>query len=475
MSRPTKRPNIVLIISDDHGREALGCYGNPVVKTPHLDALAAEGIRFSHSFCTTASCAPSRSVVLTGLHNHTNGTFGLTHSPHNFSIANGIKTLPIYLGEAGYRTGRIGKQHYRPESQFPFDWDPEETSKAISSYDLQEVHGDDDDDAYRRVRDDVLKADQCVDFINQDDDRPFFLYFASYNPHRENLRPDHPLKPDDFGNPTEDFPGDKELKFNPDDVIVPNFLTDTPETRAELAEYYQSINRLDRGIGRLIKHLGDAGVMDNTVIMYLTDNGSAFPVSKTTLYEPSMRLPFIIRSPLHKGRGVVNDAMVNWADITPTIMDLAGKPLEKAEEFLGESILPILDDPDAKDWRDEVFAAHSFHQVTNYYPMRVIRTQKFKFFYNIAWKLTYPSASDLWRSGSLQSAMRKGDTIGKRTFDSYLNRPMFELYDLDEDPDELDNLAADPEYAEMVEDFIERIKVYQKATKDPWFHKWEYE
>lgn len=101
MSQTAKRPNIVLIISDDHGREALGCYGNPVVKTPNLDALAAEGIRFSNSFCTTASCAPSRSVVLTGLHNHTNGTFGLTHSPHNFSIAEGIKTLPIYLGEAG--------------------------------------------------------------------------------------------------------------------------------------------------------------------------------------------------------------------------------------------------------------------------------------------------------------------------------------------------------------------------------------
>jgi len=89
--------------------------------------------------------------------------------------------------------------------------------------------------------------------------------------------------------------------------------------------------------------------------------------------------------------------------------------------------------------------------------------------------LAYPTASDLWRSGALQSAMREGDTIGKRTFDSYINRPMFELYDLDEDPDEVNNLAADPAFADMVEDFKERIKVYQKATKDPWLHKWEYE
>ena len=116
------RPNIVLIVSDDHGREALGCYGNPVVDTPNLDALAADGVRFTNAFCTSASCAASRSVILTGLYNHANGTYGHTHGVHHFSCFNGVRTLPALIKEAGYRTGRVGKTHYAPEDIFPFDW-----------------------------------------------------------------------------------------------------------------------------------------------------------------------------------------------------------------------------------------------------------------------------------------------------------------------------------------------------------------
>lgn len=454
-----ERPNIVVIVSDDHGREATGCYGNRVVKTPNIDGLAADGVVFDYGFCTTASCGASRSVILTGLHNHTNRTFGLVHDHHHFSMAAGTKTLPELLNGAGYRTGRIGKKHYRPESMFPFQWDPpDETEEEL-----------------KRQRDDLHMADRCKAFIDDDDGRPFFLYYCSHNPHRENLRQDHPLKPDDFGNPPAPFPGDEEVTFDADEVIVPRYLVDTAGTRAEIAEYYQSINRLDRGIGRLMGHLHDAGVMDNTVIFYLSDNGGAFPVAKTTLYEAGIRLPLIIRSPLHGVRGTASQALVNWADITPTVMDLAGSPIEATEQMLGRSMVPLLAEPNPVDWRDEVFLAHSFHEITNYYPMRVIRTRRHKFFYNIAWKLDFPTAADLYRSAAWQSALAAGDAIGERSFDQYLHRPKFELYDLDADPMELNNIAGQPEQAALVDSFIARVKDYQRRTDDPWLHKWTYE
>ena len=118
----TARPNIVLIVADDHGKDALGCYGNPLIKTPALDRLAATGTLFTRAFCTTASCSASRSVILTGLHNHANGTYGHTHGKHHFSCFENVVTLPRMMSDAGYRTGRVGKKHYAPERAFPWDW-----------------------------------------------------------------------------------------------------------------------------------------------------------------------------------------------------------------------------------------------------------------------------------------------------------------------------------------------------------------
>ena len=124
------RPNIVLIVADDHGREALGCYGDlnptgtlpakPTIRTPHIDQLAADGVRFSNAFCTTASCSPSRSVLLTGLHNHANGMYGLEHQEHHFSSFDTVRSLPVLLEKAGYRTARIGKLHVAPEKVYHF-------------------------------------------------------------------------------------------------------------------------------------------------------------------------------------------------------------------------------------------------------------------------------------------------------------------------------------------------------------------
>ena len=454
-----RRPNIVMVVADDHGREAVGCYGNPVVSTPNIDRLAAGGVRFDNAFCTTASCSASRSVILTGLHNHTNRTYGLVHEPHHFAMSNHIRTLPALMKKAGYRTGRMGKKHYQPEKIFPFDFDPPEWGS--------------DEDIVRH-RDDVWLADRCAAFVgDEQDESPYFLYWCSHDPHRNAERADHPLRPDDFGNPRSSFLGDDEELFDPDNVIVPPWLPDGPEVRAEIAEYYQSIARLDRGVGRLMDLVENAGSDRATVIIYLSDNGAAFPVAKTTLYEPGMQLPLIVRDPRSDGAGVSCAALVTWADLAPTVLDLAGAP-ELADHMFGASLVPFLEEP-AAPGRDHVFASHSFHQITNYYPMRVVRTAQWKFIYNIAWKLDFPTASDIHASATWQATVRDGRALGARDVDGYLHRPRFELYDLEADPGELENLAEDPTQSERVGEFVALIQDFQLNTGDPWYHKWIYE
>ena len=445
--------NIVLMVSDDHGREALGCYGNSVIQTPHLDALAAEGTRFSNAFCTSASCAASRSAILTGLHNHANGAYGHTHGVHHFSCFDWVKSLPSFLNEAGYRTGRVGKRHYAPEELFPFDFNPSER------------YWD---------RDDIALSEECRAFIAGDE--PFFLYWCSFDPHRNGkVIEDHPCKPDRFGNPNQNFSGDQERVYSEEEVIVPPFLSDTPEARAELAQYYQSISRLDRGVGRLIEMLKEEGKYDNTLIIYISDNGSAFPGSKTTLYDPGMRLPCIVREPGDKAGGRVNDALISWVDIVPTILDFADA-MPTASAFHGRSFRRLIGTATEKGWRKEVYASHTFHEITNYYPMRVIRSKKYKFIWNIAYPLTYPFASDLWDSAVWRAVRRdQPEMFGSRSVEAYLHHPRFELYDLQADPNETVNLADHPEFQGLVQSFCEKIKQFQKETNDPWIHKWEYE
>ena len=451
--RENKRLNIVLIVSDDHGLEAVGCYGNPVIKTPNLDALAAEGVRFTNAFCTTASCSASRSVILSGMYNHANGQYGHQHSYHHFISFENIKTLPVLLAEAGYRTGRIGKYHVAPESVYRFD-------VALPG----------------NSRSPVRMAENCRDFITADDGQPFFLYFCMSDPHRGGGRAEElPGKPDRFGNRAEgSYPGVKEVKYDPKDVIVPAFLPDIPECRAELAQYYQSVSRVDQGVGRLLGVIKEAGKYDNTLIIYISDNGVAFPGAKTTLYEPGMNLPCIVRGPGQRKKGITCDALINYADLAPTILDFAGA-LSGGNTFQGRSFKSVLEQEHPQGW-DVTYASHTFHEITMYYPMRVVRERRYKLIWNIAHGLDYPFASDLWEASTWQATLQGGEKYyGKRTVEAYLHRPKFELYDLENDPHEIKNLADNPRYEKVLHELKEKLKAFQKRTKDPWLLKWEYE
>lgn len=446
-------PNIVLMVSDDHGKQA-GCYGSGTAATSAMDALAGDGVRFNRAYCTCSTCAPSRAVILTGLHNHTNGMYGLEHAKHHFSCFDNLASLPVMLARAGYRTGRIGKYHVAPEHVFHF-----QTVLASAA----------------GRRDDVAMSEACGEFISGND--PFFLYWCSFNPHRGGGTVEgHPLQPDRFGNPPQSFPGDEERTFDENDLEIPPFLSDTPEVRAELAQYYQSVARLDRGIGRLMQLLKDASKYDNTLVIYISDNGPAFPEGKTTLYEAGMNLPCIVKSPPHAhAAGGECNALVSWVDITPTLLDFAGADYD-VEQFHGRSFRSFIDRTDPQDGPSEIYASHSLHQITNYYPMRVIQTRRYKFIWNIAYPLTYSFASDLYASATWQGVLRdKLEWFGPRSVEAYLHRPRFELYDLQADPMETHNLADQPAHADRVREFCAKLRDFQQRTGDPWLHKWTYE
>jgi N-sulfoglucosamine sulfohydrolase len=475
------RPNVILFVTDDQSPIA-GCYGNRIIKTPHLDALARESTTFTHAFATTASCSASRSVILTGLHNHYNGQYGHTHAFHKFESFASMRAfaLPQLMAQAGYRTIQIGKLHVAPESVFHFD---------------QYLKGN--------TRNAKQMAEVCKPVFEDQSEQPFFLYFATSDPHRGGGRDETfpgKHKPDLFGNrPNKgSHKGIEEVFYDPEKVIVPGFLPDTPESRAEIAQYYQSCSRIDQGLGHLISLLKKSGQWENTVLIFTADHGMAFPGAKTTVYEAGLRVPFIVRDPRAPKVGVTSDAMLSHTDITPTILDYAGaldhkknapqKPLkveplgvgENAgkvpKKYHGRSWRDLVGRPEVKGW-DQISASHTFHEIQMYYPMRVIRDRNFKLIWNIAHRQPYPFASDLWAAATWQAQWEKGKDAkyGKRTVDSYINRPAFELFDIASDPNESRNLADDPTYARTLKKYQDLLKAEQKRTGDPWILKWRYE
>jgi len=439
--------NVVLFVVDDQGFQA-GCYGNQAIKTPNLDRLAASGTRFTHAFCTTASCSASRSVILSGLVNHANGQYGHAHSYHHFKTKSSVRSLPVVLAEAGYRTCSIGKYHVAPESVYHFQ-----------TYRNDGVQGN---------RNAVRMAHNALQFIAEDD-QPFFLYFCTSDPHRGGGKDGF----SNFNDQPDRYPGVRPVRYDPAKVKVPAWLPDEPEVRRELAEYYQAISRLDQGLGVLLDGLEKLGHADDTLVIFLSDNGPPFPGAKTTLYEPGMNLPLVVRHPRQNKRGITTDALVTWADLMPTILEFAG--VEAPPKLHGRSLLEVLEKEKTRGW-DEIYASHTFHEITMYYPMRVIRDRRYKYTLNLAHQLPYPFASDLYASPTWQGVLRRGDkTYGRRTVEAYLHRPRHELYDLVEDPHETNNLADSDQHAKILAELQASLKKWQHQTDDPWVVKYRYE
>ena len=438
--------SVLFLIADDWSRIA-GCYGHPVIKTPRIDEFAAQGTLFNYAFCTSPSCAVSRACVLTGHHSHTHGQFGHSHGIHGFTTHNWINSTPGILRENGYATGLIHKSHVEPPSVYPFEIQPKGDSRSP-----------------------VQLRGAIQEFFNSADDRPFYLHIGYTDPHRMG---------DGFGNHI-DYEGATEVPYSPDDVIVPNFLPDNDATRLDLADYYQAISRFDQCIGVAVDELRAQGRADDTLIVITTDHAMPFPGAKASSFDSGHHCPLIIINPEAGKQGVVCNAMVHWVDFFPTIMEWCGMkdipPHTHAPsgwKFLpdkrpGRSMMPALEETDPAGW-DEVYFSHNFHEVTNYFPYRVIRGRKYKYKQNLASEMQMPFPTDLFRSKTWTAVRERNITMmGDRPTHRLLHHDREELFDIEHDPAESRNLINTPQLQHVAAELRAKVNQFRQDTRDPW-------
>jgi N-sulfoglucosamine sulfohydrolase len=434
--------SVLFLIADDWSRIAR-CYGNEVIRTPNIDALAQEGVAFDYAFCTSPSCAVSRACILTGLHSHTHGQYGHCHGIHGFRTHEHVKSVPGILRDAGFATACIGKKHVSPESVYPFEYEPRVDSRSPADM-----------------------ADRVREFLGANQARPFYLHVGSAHPHRAGQG---------FGNdrtPRGITPG----SYDPSDVVVPGFLPDLPEVRADLADYYETVSRWDQTVGAVVEALREAGRADATLIVITTDHAMPFPGAKASSFDSGHHCPLIVIDPGQSDGGMHNQALMNWVDFCPTFLDWCGVDHpDGADALPGRSLLPILADdtdrPGDGEWEETTFS-HCFHEVTNYYPYRALRGRRFKYVRNLAHQLTTPLPSDLFRSKSWTAVREQGVlTLGERPREGFEQQGREALFDMQADPNETRNLIDDPEHAAIAEEMRQKVMAFRIATDDPWLEQ----
>ena len=463
----SQQKNVLVMVGDDFGLQS-SPYGNPVSKTPNLEMLAKRSLLMNNGYTSVSSCSPSRSTILTGLPQHENGMYGLHHAVHHFQSFDGVQSLPVILNRTkNIKTGIIGKKHVGPDYVYPFDY-----SKTEENYPLNQVG-----------RNITFMKQLAREFLDMYSKEPFLLYIGFFDTHRAGGADiqKHGQFCENFGDgsPGMGVIADwKPVTYDPSEVVVPYYLPDTPATRADLAAMYKCISRLDQGVGLMLKALEDYNVLNNTLIILTADNGIPFPNAKTNLYEPGMVEPIMVSSPYSKSRwGEKSNALVGNTDIVPTVLDWFGisYPKYKLNGMTvvpqGKSLLPLLQTEPSTGW-DEVYSSHDLHEVTMYYPMRVLRSNQYRLVHNLHFKMPYPIAQDLFDSPTFQDIMNRStsgqDTKWFKTLHNYYYRDEWELYDLQADPHELANLASDPKHAATLSTMKDKLLNWQANTNDPW-------
>lgn len=433
------RPNILLITADDLGLQ-LSCYGDPYIQTPQLDALAAEGVMFRTAYVTQASCSSSRSSMLTGFYPHTTGQVGLANAGFTLNPSQIGKNLPAYLKAAGYETGILGKLHVSPETSFPFNFRPKKQD----------------------TRDVRATAKNAATFFKQSEEKPFFLMVNYTDPH---------VYKDKKTNQST-FPA--QWKGLPEDPIgedaVPGWDFqgfDEPVARMRTSNFYNTVKRVDIGVGLLLTELKKAGHRDNTLIIFLGDHGPPFNRSKTTCYESGLRVPFIIHWPGVSEAGIESDALVSAADIVPTILDACG--VKAPHKFHGTSLRPALTSPESpRSWRTHLVGEFHFHGTSPFFPRRAIRDERYKLIHNLLAGESKPiNRVDGDPTGKFASAEQYRDTPAGKAFLRYTNPPEWEFYDLENDSVEFENLIGDPAHATKIESLKSALLTWRKETRDP--------
>lgn len=426
-------PNIVLIIADDMNWDDSGAYGHPNIKTPNIDQLAKDGMRFSQAFLTTSSCSPSRTSIITGKYPHNTDAEQL-HWP----LPEGHLTFVEQLKTAGYWTGLAGKYHLGDAVRDDFNKIMEVGTAGFQVG---------PDGKQRKAKGDGSGCESWVPLIkSRPENQPFFLWLAAVDPHRSYSE------------------GAIENPHTPADVVLPPYFPDTDSVRKDFALYYDEISRMDGYVGEVMAELERQGVAENTLVLFISDNGRPFPRDKTTLYEGGIKTPWIVKWPARVKAGSVNNNLISSIDIAPTFTKLAG--LAPSTDHEGMDFAPLLDE-NAKPVRDDIYAEDHWHDYEDY--TRAVRTTRYKYIKNFYTDLPNTPSADAFNSLTFQSMLSEKangqlNQAQLRCFE--VPRPEEELYDIIADPNELDNLAQSPQHAEALADMRNRLQSMRKKTKD---------
>lgn len=422
------RPNILYIIAHDLGR-SLACLGTPDVLTPRLDQFAAEGMRFTNHYCNSAACSPARGCIMTGRYAHSNGLIGLAHL--GLHLPQSEETIVDYMNDAGYETWQIGAHHERrrEDNRYQHLVTPESTY----------------------IED---QANEVIEFLHnrKSGDTPFYLNVGSFDVHRPwNQRIVHDGSPAGY-HTTEGRPECQPFqdRYQADKLTLPVFLPEMQFYREEMRQFYGVISHMDEQVGRIFDALKASGLEENTLVIFTTDHGIDFPRAKSTLYDPGMTTAMLMRWPGRIEAGMECSELTQHIDLTPTLLEIAGAPIP--ERVQGRSYAPLLLGADYQP-NDCVFFERNFHG--DFDPMRAVRTQRHKLIRNYSdrFRYGYPWES---KEGDDPAAIHKGPE--KRAYE--------ELYDLQQDPGEVHNLADKPELAGVLKDLRERLDRWQDETAD---------
>jgi len=401
-----KKPNILIIITHDTGRH-LGCYGSGV-DTPNLNKLAEEGVIFTNFFCTAPQCSPSRASLLTGRYPHNNGLIGLTH--RGFRLNANDLLLPNLLAQAGYSTYLFGFQH---ESPNPYSLGYQKIFKAKSNSCL-----------------DVTPL--VIDFLeNNKLKKPFFMMIGFSETHRPFPQYEGPV------DNIEGFP----------------YLPDVEDVRRDIASLNILVRRVDEKIGEILRSLDEADLRDDTLVVFTTDHGVAFPGAKATLFDPGIEISMIMRGPGGFEGGRKIEALLSNLDFAPTILDLCGIPIPT--EMQGKSILPIIRG-EAKRLHRQIFVEQTYHAA--YDPIRGVRTDRYKYIRSF-------EKRPFWFPPNVDEGLSK--EVARRF--GYFNkpRPPEMLFDLESNPIERNNLVNDPECTDILKRMRLLLEDWMRRTSDP--------
>jgi heparan N-sulfatase len=423
------KPNIVVFLADDAGMD-FGCYGNKNISTPNIDKIAKNGILFKNAFLTAPQSSPSRTSMLSGKFAHTIGTEDL----HNGLNAETL-ILPTYLHRAGYVTASMLKTHWGPNGDKQFD--------VRIKGDYLPNQGPLSDELFQNYN----------KFLDENKDKPFFIWVGFIDPHRPYNR------------------NNTEQQNDPKKIQVPPYLVNSDKTKRDMADYYNEISRMDNNIGTMMDELDKRGLTDNTIFVFMSDNGMPFPRCKGTLYDSGIQTPLLF---MWKGKitpGTTHsNGMVSSIDLAPTLLDLAG--IDIPQDMYGRGFKKLLFDPTQKG-SEFIYAERNWHDADEY--MRCIRSNKYKLVYNAYYNIPHGTSMDISTSDSwyeLKRLQRSNKLTENMKQIFQCPRAMVEIYDLEKDPYELNNVADLPEYREIGEKLAAKLVKWQKDTQDhPWWKR----